>query len=94
MSRQQIEKLIKFSERQYEHGQWAKFALAEGLTKDSVFHWRKKLGLGLRFLKSANAVNVTMLVDGDRPPPQAVTMPLTLVTFCEVQETPAVPWML
>ena len=59
MSRQQIEKLIKFSERQYEHGQWAKFALAEGLTKDSVFHWRKKLGLGLRSLKSANAVNVT-----------------------------------
>jgi len=41
----------------------------------------------------ANALNMTRLVDGVRPPPQAVTMPLTEVTFCDVQETPGVVWL-
>lgn len=45
MSKRQIEKLIEVAKRPHHHGMWSRFALDERLTKDSVFHWRKKLGL-------------------------------------------------
>lgn len=48
MSKQQIMKLLEVAQEPPKHGKWSRFCLEERVSKDTVFHWRKKLGLPVR----------------------------------------------
>lgn len=48
MSREQIQKLVELAAQPARHGMWSRFCKEYGLSRDEVFHWRKKLGLPLR----------------------------------------------
>lgn len=53
MSREQIDRMVAFAERHpvIRRGTWHTFRLREGVTRHSLYHWRKKLGLAV-FRKS------------------------------------------
>lgn len=51
MSTAQISKIIEAAKQPHTHGQWAKFCIAERLSKDAVYHLRKKLSLPMRKYK-------------------------------------------
>ena len=44
MSKEQLRKLEQLATEPSHHGKWSEFCIKEGLSRDSVFHWRKKLG--------------------------------------------------
>lgn len=48
MSVAHITKIIEVAKLPPKHGQWAEFCVQERLSKDAVFHQRKKLGLPMR----------------------------------------------
>lgn len=56
MSREKIDRLIEFSKTPNYHRKWSEFCVREGLTKDAVFHQRKKLGLPLRLRPNEDTV--------------------------------------
>lgn len=58
MSRYHIERIIEFSKTLNRHRKWSEFCLQEGLTKDAVWHQRKKLGLPMRRADSIRQTTV------------------------------------
>lgn len=50
MSREQVDRLVEFAKAHPspKHGIWIEFAKREGVSKDAVLYWRRKLGLSVR----------------------------------------------
>lgn len=48
MSRELIEAVIEWSKTANRHRKWSEFCLRHNVTKDAVYHQRKKLGLPMR----------------------------------------------
>jgi transposase-like protein len=48
MSKQVIEAIARAAMQPYQHGFWARFCREHGVSRDQVYHWRRKLGLPVR----------------------------------------------
>lgn len=57
MTVRQIERIIEVAKEPHVHGKWSRFCLSEGVTKDAVFHWRKKLGLPLKPRRTSDSAS-------------------------------------
>lgn len=94
MSKQQINAIVQESQKPAKHGKWSRFCVEHQLSKDAVFHWRKKLGLGVRVTALsllAGCATRTVPVETVRTVVKTVPGPVQKIPAALTEPCPAQP---